>query len=54
MEDTPGASGMSMDTLMETCTDIVVLAGGLLVIANLVKVCLDIYNHWPRPTTKRD
>jgi hypothetical protein len=42
-----------MDILIHLCSAIVVVAGSLLVVANLIKVCLDIYNHWPRRPAKR-
>lgn len=37
-----------MDYLVNLATQTVLIAGGLLVIANLVRACLRIYLEWPR------
>jgi|UPI00036806EB hypothetical protein len=37
-----------MDFLVSLATQIVLIAGGLLIVANLVCACLRIYLDWPR------
>jgi hypothetical protein len=46
-------AGTSIDLLVLFCSAIDGVASSLLVVADLIKVCLDIYNQWPQRRAKR-